>query len=584
MTDTPPLPPLDPPGQHPVPPRRWIEGDLDTWERIEAALEALRARRPEGAEGLEAWLLDRSEFDSLLSAESNRRYVRWACHSEDEAAHAAWLEFQTEFLPRIKPVEDELDRRWLEHPARGALPRERWAVPEREAELAVRLFREENVPLEAEEEEIASEYGRICGSMTVEFEGRTRTLQELAPYQEEPDREKREAAWRAARRRRLEDAPRLEDIFDRLLPLRQRIARNAGFPDYREYKHTAWGRFDYRPEDCLALHEAIEREVLPLLRRMREARRRSLGLEALRPWDLAVDPEGRPPLRPFTRQKEQVAKAAALLEGVHPDFAAELRWMEAEGLLDLETRPGKLPGGFLTTFEDRRVPFIFANSPPTHGGLETLVHESGHAIHALHGRWQEPAGNRDAPLEFAEVASMGMECLVLDGLERIYTAGEARQARSAALEDIVSGLVSIAVLDAFQHEVYTRPEAGAATRRSVWLALQERFDSGVDWSGLEEERASAWLSVPHIFEVPFYYVEYAYAQMGALALWRAWRREPAEALARFRRGLALGGSRPLPALFEAAGLRFDARGEGLRELMAEVEEAWAEEALAGGRR
>jgi oligoendopeptidase F len=563
--------------RHPVPPRRHLPAGWEPtdWSAIEPHAVEL-AERPVGSVAeLERWLMDRSELDSVVGGESSRRHAAAACDTEDEAKERAHLDYQTVVLPEYRKLADRLDRKYLECPHRSELDPEVWTVYQRDAELAVELFREENVALEAEDEKLGVEYGRITGGLTVEFDGGPRTLAAMAPYHEDPDRTVREAAWRAVAARRLQVRDRLEELFDGMVELRGRIAANAGFGDYRDFKHRELGRFDYTPDDCEALHRNVERHVLPFVRRTTAHRARLLGLDPLRPWDFAVDPEQRPPFRPFEDSPGQVRVAAGLLERVDPEFAADLRWMEERGLLDLDTRPGKRQGGFMDTFEDVRWPFIFSNSAPTHAGIETLVHEGGHAVHGLLAREREPVDYRSAPIEFCEVASMGMEMMALEHLGAVYPAEEAQRAVRDSLEDIGSSLAWICTVDAFQHWVYTHAGHSRDERAEAWVALRERFGAPADWSGLEAERRHAWHAQLHVFEVPFYYVEYALAQIGALQVWSAYRRDPASAVARFREGLSLGGSQPLPRLFEAAGLRFDPRGESLGELMAEVEAAWA---------
>lgn len=565
--------------RHAPPPRRWLPADFraTSWAAIEPWLADLERRPLDSAADLERWLLDRSELDSWIAEESSRRNVAAACHTDDKAAEAAHLAFQTEVVPEIKPVADRLDRRYLACPHRSALPRAHWMVHDREVELSVQLFREANVELEAREEELALEYGQITGAMTVNWQGREWTLSELARFAEEPERRLREEAWRLAAVRRAQDADRLERLFDRMHALRAQMAQNAGFDNFRDYAHCSAGRFDYATADCLALGANVARHVVPVVKRMNGWRRERLGVDSLRPWDLAVDPLRAPAFQPFTDPAGQVRIAARLLARVRPGFADELRWMEEAGLLDLATRPHKRPGGFMDTFEGARLPFIFANSGTTHGDVETLLHETGHALHALAGREREPVDYRGAPLEFAEVASMGMEAMCMEHLAEEYPPEQVRAARLRSLEGIASTFPWVAIVDGFQQRIYTEPCLGAAARRRAWEELRQRLASGVDWSGLEEERAREWHRQLHIFEVPFYYVEYALAQIGALQLWQRYRRDPAAAVEGYLAGLRLGGSRPLPELYAAAGLRFDPRGETLGELMNEVEEAWSRE-------
>lgn len=562
--------------RYPAPPRRFLPAGwiADSWAAIEPIARELEGRPLASVADLERWLLDRSELDSWVGGHGSRLHLAAARDTADLAAEERHLEFQTAVLTAYKEASDRLDRKYLECRHRDRLDARFWEVYQRDAELAVELFRAANVPLEAEDERLATEYGRLTGSMTVEFHGAERTFADMAPFYEDLDRATREEAWRAVAARRLREREALDDLFDRMVELRGRIAGHAGFADYRAYKHRELGRFDYTPADCEALHANVERHVLPVVRRLVERRRRLLGLAELRPWDFAVDPEGRPPFRPFDDAAGQVRLAVTLLERVEPAFAADLRWMEEKRLLDLDTRPSKCQGGFMDTFEDQRWPFIFANSAPTHDGVETLIHEAGHSIHALRARGREPVDYRSAPLEFCEVASMGLELLALEHLDAVYPAAEARRATLDALEDAAVSLAWTCTVDAFQHWLYTRPGHSRAERAAAWTALRRRFGAPADWRGLDLELAHSWHAQLHVFEVPFYYIEYALAQIGALQLWSRYRADPCAALACFEQGLALGGSRPLPELYAAAGLRFDPRGEGLPALLADLEAAW----------
>ncbi|MGB0953381.1 MAG: M3 family oligoendopeptidase [Planctomycetota bacterium] len=568
---------------HPVPPLQYLPTDFAplNFAAIEPWLTELEERVIDSVAALEKWILDRSELDSCISEEAVQRMYASVCKTNDEALEKAHMEYATVVLPEIKPIDDRLDRKYLECPFRSALDQERWLVYDRDVELGVRLFREENVALEAEEEEVVNGYDRIFGAMTVEFQGEERTLPGMNKFTEDPDRAVREAAWRATAGRRLEDAEKLEDLFEQLMDLRQRQAKNAGFADYRDYMHLAKGRFDYSVEDCLAFQENVAKHVLPLAGRLLGRRKELLGLTDVRPWDLAVDPESSEAFEPFQDVEGHVQVAADLMGKVRSSFGDELHWMFGEGLLDLDTRAHKAPGGFMESLERRRAPIIFANSGTTHGDVETLVHEGGHALNGILSRDLEPMGYRMPPLEFAEVASMGMESMAMEHYDAVYPPKEVRSCRIKALEGIVTTFPWVATIDGFQQWIYTHQGHSREERTAAWLEIQSRFSEGVDWSGLEAQRASLWHRQLHIFQVPFYYIEYALAQMGALQLWVRYRKDRNETVDRYVDGLKLGGARPLPELFEAAGLVFDPRGERLGEWMPEVEAAWQDEVAKG---
>jgi oligoendopeptidase F len=430
-------------------------------------------------------------------------------------------------------------------------------VFDRSAQCQVELFRPENVPLETEESKLSQQYQKLTGSLTVRFQGEEQTLARMGRYLEEPDRAVRQEAWELTANRRLQEAENIETIFERLLQLREKIAANAGFPNYLQYAFRSRGRFDYTPEDCLKFHDAIEGEVMPELRRLQSARRAQLGLTALRPWDLAVDPLNKPALRPFDNVQSLVANTQEIFSQLDDKMAGDFRLMRQQRLLDLDNRKGKAPGGYQSTLAESRLPFIFMNAVGLQRDVETLLHEAGHAFHALAAREEDFYTYRTAPIEFCEVASMSMELLGNQFIGKFYGSDDARRARRDHLEGILEIFPWIATVDAFQHWIYSHPGHSRADRQKAWLDLMDRFGGDVDWTGHENARVNLWHRQLHIFQYPFYYVEYGIAQLGALQVWANAKRNQAQALEHYHRALALGGSRPLPELFQAAGCRFD---------------------------
>jgi oligoendopeptidase F len=380
----------------------------------------------------------------------------------------------------------------------------------------------------------------------------------MAPVLESTDRAEREAAWRLVGGRRMADREKLDKIFDEMKALRLKIAANAGFANYRDYVHQAKDRFDYTPEDCFTFHAAVEQTVVPLLRKRRAQRREALGVETLRPWDLGVDPAGAARLQPFEQAEELEEKCQAIFEGLSGSLGGIFAEMRQRRLLDLDSRVGKAPGGYQCTLGEVRLPFIFMNAAGTNRDVFTLLHEGGHAFHAYAARQEPLIAYRHAPMEFCEVASMAMEMFAMDRLEVFYPdEADKRRARERHLDDLLGIFPWIATVDAFQQWIYLNPEHTVEQRQAKFVELEERFSPEVDWSGLEAEHRSMWHRQLHIFELPFYYIEYGIAQLGALQLWTKFRDEPAATLEGYLRGLALGGARPLPELFEAAGIRFD---------------------------
>jgi oligoendopeptidase F len=483
-------------------------------------------------------------------------------------------------MPRMEERSVELAKRLVESGYR---------IPKLETTLerfrtSIEIFREANVPIFSELEELSARYQRITGSMTVEWEGQERPLPQLQPFLKSPDRAVRERAFRAAAAPYAEQHDALAALFDRMYELRQRAARNAGFANFRDYIFPAKYRFDYTPADCERFHHAIEETVAPAVERMLAVRRRRLSLDVLRPWDLAVDPYRKSPLRPFSTTEEFVGRARAIFQRVDPVLGGEFQTMIEEHLLDLDSRKGKAPGGYCETLHHRGRPFIFMNAVGVVDDVMTLLHEAGHAFHAFASHAQPLIWQRHPGSEAAELASMSMELLAGPHLAQpvgYFSADDHRSAWLEHLEDILLSLVHIASVDAFQSWIYTSGEGGdAAARDAAWLRIRQRFERGVDWRDLEQERVARWYRQLHIFMYPFYYIEYGIAQIGALQVWRNSRKDHAAAVARYREALALGAVRGLPDIYRAAGaeLTFDpARiGELVQLVESEIERVRSE--------
>ncbi|MFQ5951503.1 MAG: M3 family oligoendopeptidase, partial [Candidatus Geothermarchaeales archaeon] len=407
-------------------------------------------------------------------------------------------------------------------------------------------------------------------SMSVQYDSREQTLQQMARYLEETNRETRKEAWELVERRRLQDRHTLNKIYDKMIELRDNVARNAGFPNFRDYAFLRLERFDYTPEDCFRFHDTVERLVVPLHRQLQTKRQQRLGIETLRPWDLLVDPEGLPPLRPFDEVDELVGGSRRIFRSVDSELAGFFDRIYDLGLLDLDSRKGKAPGGYQATLAERRLPFIFTNAVGRDSDIRTMLHEAGHAFHTSLTRDEPLNDYRHAPMEFAEVASMTMDLIAGESLEAFYGPDEKARSKRDHLEGIVRLLPWIATIDGFQHWVYTNPEHTASEREEFWLQLHGRFGGVESWEGYEEILRNQWQRQLHLFQVPFYYIEYGIAQLGALGLWLEWRRDPGVAVAAYKRGLSLGGSTPLPELFAASGLRFDFGPETLKPVAEEL--------------
>jgi oligoendopeptidase F len=540
-------------------PRTYIptEIDLGNWNDLEPIFKELHGRELGSEESLGAWLEDLGELQACLSEEGSRRYIAMTCHTEDPELEQAYLHFITEIEPKLKPWHDKLNRKYLESEARKELDPGPYFVFNRALENEVKLYREENVPLETEDDKLRQKYQKLCGAMTVQFLGEEKTLPQMKVYLEENDRELRQSAWEKIAERYLADREAIDSIFDEQIALRDRIAKNAGFENYRDFKHQSLGRFDYTPEDCLAFHNAVEKEIVPLNRNLAAQRKSDLGIDSLRPWDMEVDPQARPPLRPFKGGEQLAEGCARIFERIDPALGEQFAKMREMNLLDLESRKGKAPGGYQCGLDEIRYPFIFMNAAGTDRDVSTLLHEGGHAFHSFACRLEPLYDYREhVPIEFCEVASMGMELLAFPHLEEFYSEEEVERSRRKQIEDTLKVLAWIATIDAFQHWLYRNPKHTREERQAYWLELSDRFGVGIDWSGYEDAKQLSWHRQLHPFCVPLYYIEYGIAQLGALQLWLRASEDKEAAISDYRKALALGGSKALPELFSAAGLRF----------------------------
>ncbi len=560
-----------------APARRFVPGDLDVadWARLEPLYHDLLDRPLDSPAELERWLADLSELSAVVREYGARRSIDQSCHTDDPEIENRYLEFITGIEPKIKPWFFKLQRKYIECEHHKALKDSKFEVLTREWRVDVELFREENVALEAEEKTLNNTYDKLIGAMLVEFQGRERTLQQMARYQEEMDREVREQAWRVSEVRRLADCDAIDGVFENMLRLRRDIAKNAGLPGYRDFLWLSWKRFDYTPEDCHRFADAIESACVPIVKMLNEKRRTALGVDRLRPWDMAVDPEGLPPLRPFPAEdvSKLISGCRDIVGRIDPSLVKDYDRLKPGRNLDLDSRKGKRAGGYQASLPEVRQPFIFMNAAGMQADVRTMLHEAGHAFHYMWSNHEPVLFLQHAPIEFCEVASMSMELFADDYLDVFYNDDESRRARFRHLEGIVRLFPWVATIDQFQHWLYTHPDHSHEERTSAWLRILDRFsDPAVDWTGLEEHRASMWQRQLHLFHVPFYYVEYAIAQLGALQIWKRYREDPKRALADYRAGLSLGGTRPLPELFQGAGIRFDFSEAVLRPLMEMVGE------------
>jgi oligoendopeptidase F len=546
-----------------------------TWEQILPRYEDLAARSltPGDDAAIESWLADWSALESALGEAATLARIAYGADTGNPEKEAANRRFSSEIGPRADEQGVRLANKLLD----TGYARDDLATTLRRFRTDRDIFREVNVPLQEQLQDTNAQYQKLTGGMTAEWDGQEIPLPRLAPYLQSPDRAVRERAFRLGFAPYIAEHDVLAELFDQQLALRQQVARNAGFANYRDYVFEAKHRYDYTPADCAAFHDAVAETFVPALRNRREERRRQMGLDTLKPWDTEPDPLGRPALTPYQTIDDLTGGASKVFARVDPTLGGYFGTMRDESLLDLESRRGKRPGGFCATLSYRQRPFIFMNAAGVARDVRTLLHESGHAFHSFEASALPFVFQRHPGSEMAEVASMSMELLAAPYLPAsdggFYDGADYARARVEHLEGIVALLPWVATVDAFQQWLYTDP-AGADrdARDAKWIEIWSRFDPVVDWTGAEAERVARWYKQLHIFLYPFYYIEYGIAQLGALQVWRNSLQDQARAVADYRAALALGGSRPLPELFRVAGARLIFDQQGLAELAALIED------------
>lgn len=532
--------------------------EVKDWDSLKPYFEELLEREIRSAGELETWLHNLSELEAVVTEDACWRQIRMTCDTDNKEYEEAFNYFYTEIQPKIQPIADKLNRKLVESPYCRQLDKDKYFTYIRSVKNSIELFREENVPLFAELSVQQQQYGVITGKMTVNVNGQELTLQQAAKYMENPDRKLREEVYHKINSRRLQDKDALNELFTSLVAKRKKVAENAGFPNFRDYKFREMGRFDYTPEDCYEYHEAVKLHILPLEKQILEYKRQKLGLDKLRPWDVAAEPEGVEPLTPFKTGNGLLEKTIACFDKLNPYFGDCLRKMRELNRLDLESRKGKAPGGYNCPLPETGAPFIFMNAAGQSADVTTMLHEGGHAIHSFLTHHLELNAFKDYPTEMAEVASMAMELMSMEYWDIFYPDPEdLKRAKYQQLERVITIFSWIATIDKFQHWVYLHPNHSLEEREAKWMEILDEFSTGmIDHNGLEEYRKYSWQKQLHLYEVPFYYIEYGIAQLGAIGLWKQYIENPGKALDNYMKALSLGGMKTLPELYEAAGLKF----------------------------
>ena len=542
---------------------------LTSWEDIEPFFTDLINKEINSTSELLHWLKNRSELDAFLEENLAWRYIHMTIDTRNEELSQSYQYFITEIQPKFAPLDDQLNRKLLESAFLSEIEKdEAYFIYIRSVKTATDLFREENIILESEISEKSQLFGSISGAQTIEYEGEQITMQKASSLLREPNEKLRKEIFEKIVERRKKDTDQLDLLFTELIEKRHQVALNAGFENYRDYKFQSLGRFDYTKEDCFKFHESIEKCILPIVRNIQRNKLNVLGKSAFKPWDTAVDPEGKAPLKPFTNGDELLAGTQRIFSKIDPYFRSCLDSLKKMNHLDLESKTGKAPGGYNYPLYESGAPFIFMNAVGMHRDVITMIHEGGHAIHSFISNDLELSSFKNLPSEVAELASMSMELLSMKHWDEFYpNSTDQKRAQKEHLEDILGILPWIAQIDAFQHWVYENPLHSIEDRREAWRKLSIRFGTGLtDWSGFEEVVETTWQRQMHLFEVPFYYIEYGIAQLGALGIWKNSQLNYDKAIVDYKNALQLGYSKSIPKIYETAGIKFDFSLENMSSL------------------
>jgi oligoendopeptidase F len=547
---------------------------ISDWNSIASFFEDLAERPLKKVPDLEKWLIDMSELEAVISEDVSWRHIRMTCNTEDKKLQENFTYFMMEIQPKIQPYADKLNRKLIDSPLTPSLNKQKYFTYLRSVKKSIDLFREENIPIQSELSVLGQQYGSISGKMTVTVKEQEYTLQQAMKFLENPDRPLREVVYRKVQERRLRDKDQINNLYTELIKRRDQVARNAGFANFRDYKFVEMGRFDYTKEDCFHFHDSVKQYVLPLVEIINRYKQNKLGLDTLRPWDVDAEPANQQPLNPFKTGDELLEKTVQCFRELRPFFADCLLTMKKMNRFDLESRIGKAPGGYNCPLAETGAPFIFMNAAGQMHDVTTMVHEGGHAVHSFLSHHLELSAFKEYPMEIAEVASMAMELFSMENWEIYFKNPEdLKRAKIQQLERVITIFPWIATIDKFQHWVYENPNHDLEQRTENWYRIYNEFSSKtINWSGLDDYQKNIWQKQLHLFEVPFYYIEYGIAQLGAIGMWMQFKKSKELALDHYTQALSLGGTKTLPELYQVAGLKFDFSGSYIKELMDFVEE------------
>ncbi|MGG0198836.1 M3 family oligoendopeptidase [Bacillus anthracis] len=547
--------------------------DISNVLQLEKTLSTLLNKRISSKLDLENWLKEQSKMIWEIEEQLRSHYIAFQCNTDDEEIKDTFEHDQQFVKPLLKRYQNLLDNKYLESPFRMELDSNLYGLLDAKIKNAQKLFCEDNIELEIKEDKLVTEYFEITGGLSAIWDGEEKTITELQSYLQDSNRDIRKKAKAIISEQFLSVEKELQNILNQLIEIRHQKANNIQLENYRDYMFKKYERFDYSAKDCYELAESIRKYVVPLKDKILLEKKEKLQVDTLRPWDVSAVTPDQKVLKPIANENDLIEKSTHIFNKLDVEFSTLLNRMYKHDCLDLTSRKGKAAGGFCEYLPASQLSYIFMNLNYTQDDIITFIHEMGHSIH---NELIKPLKLRqyiEIPAETAELASMTMELFSLNYWDTFYTnKKDLKQAKINYFKDVISYLPVMLIVDQFQHWLYENPTHTSEERNEKYLQLQKHYQSNViHIDGYENWIATSWLPVLHIFEVPFYYIEYAIAQLGAVQMYKQYKEDPKQALENYKKALSLGSSQSIKEVYEAAGIRFDFSGETIKELMLFVE-------------
>lgn len=545
-----------------------IDFKITTWDALQPYYNELKSRNITNEQELNNWLEDMSEIDTIVEEHCSWVNINTSVDTTNKSYEETLNYYYSEIEPKMTEIGFELNKKLSDCQLTVTLNPDEFKPYLRSVDMEIKLYREENIPLETEMKMLEQQYSQITGAMTVKIGNKDYTLEQANAMLLDCDSELRKIIYKRVWERRLQDKDKLNDLFTKLITIRDKIAKNAGFDNYRDYMFANLGRFDYTPQDCFNYHSAVKEHIMPLYERLMQRKANNIGCIRLFPWDTEAEPLGVQPLNPFTDASDLTEKSIKVFDKIDPYFGDCLRKMRDSGRIDLDSRNGKAPGGFNSSLSDSGIPFTFMNAASTQNDVVIMMHEGGHAVHAFLSNDLRLNAFKAYPSEMAELASMSMELFSMDHWGEFYdNEADVRRAKFQEIEHIVCYLPWFAIIDKFQHWIYTNVGHTVNERETAWISIFDEFTTGVvNWEGLEYIKSTIWQKQIHLFEYPFYYIEYGISQLGALAMWRQYNIDKQGAIDNYKKALSLGYTKGLKELYATAGIKFDLSPSYIKEI------------------